>query len=80
MLFRSNVGVGYRFSDVWHARAPQIQLNILNVTDNKYLAAGGGALNARPVTGIFGSTLKPGTPLYTVGGGFGLVASVSSGY
>ncbi|MBB3173073.1 iron complex outermembrane receptor protein [Endobacter medicaginis] len=75
-----NVGVGYRLGDIGPARAPQIQLNILNVTDNKYLAAGGGAYNAKPVKGLFGSTINPGTPLYTVGGGFGLVVSIASGF
>lgn len=75
-----NATIGYRFKKLWFAKSPQIQINALNLTDNKYLASGGGSFNAHPVKGVFGSTLKGSAPLYTVGGGFGLVFSISSGF
>lgn len=75
-----NVTAGYRFDSVWRVRHPQIQVNAMNVTDRKYLSAGNGGLNARTTTGVFGSTIAGTAPTYIVGGGFGLVFSLASGF
>jgi len=75
-----NVTAGYRFHKIGFLKYPQIQVNAQNVTDNKYLASGGGGFTAKTIRGIYGNTIKGSQPLYTVGGGFGLVISVSSGF
>ena len=75
-----NVTLGYRFKKLWIAKYPQVQVNAQNISDNKYLAAGGGGLNAQTTRGVFGSTVKGSSPVYTIGGGFGLVVSVSTGF
>lgn len=75
-----NVTAGYRFKSFWRAKYPQIQVNAMNVTDRKYLSAGNGGLNAKSTTGVFGSTIAGRAPTYIVGGGFGLVFSLTSGF
>ncbi|WP_077806516.1 TonB-dependent receptor [Neoasaia chiangmaiensis] len=75
-----NVTMGYRFKKLWIAKYPQVQVNAMNITDNKYLAAGNGGLNARTTRGVFGSTISGSSPTYVIGGGFGLIFSVSTGF
>ncbi|MBU2655283.1 TonB-dependent receptor [Acidomonas methanolica] len=75
-----NVTAGYRFKKLWIAKSPQVQVNVMNLTDNKYLSAGNGGYNAKTTTGVFGSTIPGRAPTYIVGGGFGIIFSVTTGF
>ncbi|MDF2435486.1 MAG: iron complex outerrane recepter protein, partial [Mucilaginibacter sp.] len=76
----ANVTLGYRFRNIGPAKFPQIQLNLVNIGNEKYLSGVNGfAANAKATQGINGTTINGGNPNYFVGGGFGAVISVSAG-
>lgn len=77
----SDVSLGYRFSSLGRPKHPQIQLNLINIGDNNYLSGVAGISgNARATKGVFGTTVAASAPAYYVGGGFGALVSVSSGF
>jgi len=76
-----NAAVGYRFADRWHLKAPTLRLNVVNLTNEKYLAYNSAAVvNAKATKGVFGSTVAAGTPYYGIGAGLGAVATLSVGF
>ncbi|GAA4498795.1 TonB-dependent receptor [Gluconacetobacter tumulicola] len=77
----ANLGLGYRFRNVGFAKHPQIQLNFMNIGANDWLSGlYSVGTNARPVMGLHGHMINASAPLYTIGGGFAAVASVSTGF
>ncbi|WP_342627226.1 TonB-dependent receptor [Nguyenibacter vanlangensis] len=77
----SDLTLGYRFRSIGPARHPQIQLNLVNIGDNHYLAmAGSTTANARSVTGLRGTVVEGSSPIYLVGAPFSAFVSISSGF
>ncbi len=73
--------LGLRFHDVGFAKAPTVQLNLINLTNNKFLS-GINSLsgNAKPTTGVFGTTIAGTAPNYFVGEGFAAIATVKTAF
>ncbi|KPH87865.1 TonB-denpendent receptor [Komagataeibacter intermedius AF2] len=84
----SDITLGYRMKKLGPAKAPQIQLNIMNIGDNHYLSGGSSfTSNAHPVNTVAGGLYKSSTggastsaPIYLVGGAFAAMVSVSAGF
>ncbi|WP_170211043.1 TonB-dependent receptor [Neokomagataea tanensis] len=76
-----DVTLGYKFNSVKYLDHPQVQLNLVNVTDTHYLAiANSTTTNAKTTTGIYGTSIAGSSPIYTIGAPFGAFVSVSSGF
>ncbi|GBQ87619.1 TonB-dependent receptor [Acetobacter nitrogenifigens DSM 23921 = NBRC 105050] len=77
----ANMTLGYRFKTVGPAKHPQIQLNLINIGNEKYLSGAYGVTpNARTTRGVYGTSLSGSSPTYYVGAGFAAVVSLSSGF
>jgi iron complex outermembrane receptor protein len=76
-----NLSVGYRFDSVSFLKKPQIQFNLNNFTDSKYLSGiQGVSSNARATTSRTGTVIAGSAPTYLIGGGIGAVLSVSTAF
>jgi iron complex outermembrane recepter protein len=76
-----NLTVGYRLDNIGFIRRPQIQLNITNFTDKKYLSGMQGVTsNATATVSRSGSTIAGSAPTYLIGGGIGAVFAISAGF
>ncbi|MCQ8240227.1 TonB-dependent receptor [Rhizosaccharibacter radicis] len=72
---------GYRFHRYGVLKAPQIQLNLLNLTgatfrNGVYTVQN----NARPTKGVFGSTIAASTPAYYLQPGFAAICTLSTAF
>ncbi|POF63944.1 hypothetical protein KMAL_04770 [Novacetimonas maltaceti] len=83
----SDIALGYRMKKLGPAKAPQIQLNIMNIGDNHYLSGGSSfTTNAHPTRTVAGNmymsngVAKTSAPVYLVGGAFAAMVSVSAGF
>ncbi|NHN84154.1 TonB-dependent receptor plug domain-containing protein [Acetobacter musti] len=77
----SNVTMGYRFRNVWWLKHPQIQINLVNIGDEKYLSGAFGVTGAAKTTrGVYGTMISGSAPTYWVGGGFSAFVSMSTGF
>ncbi|OWK31284.1 TonB-dependent receptor [Sphingomonas dokdonensis] len=78
----ANASLGYRFDTIGFIKKPQFTLNMTNITDEKQLVGIQGVTsNALPTRSTDGSTLIPASnPTYTIGGGFGITASLSAAF
>ncbi|MDB5461136.1 MAG: TonB-dependent receptor [Caulobacteraceae bacterium] len=78
----ANMTFGYRMKNLAWAKTPVIQLNLVNITNNKYL---GGVYtvqnNAKAATAVNGTTVNAsGLPTYVAGAGFAAIVSVSASF
>jgi iron complex outermembrane receptor protein len=77
----ANVSLGYRFGTIGFAYKPQIQFNVMNVTNKKYLSGiQGVSSNALATTARNGTVIAGTSPTYNVGGGRGFSFTLSSGF
>lgn len=75
-----NVNIGYRFKNMWLAKHPQLQLNLLNIGNSGYLSGTSSIkTNARTMM-VAGHSVAGSAPQYYVGGGFAGVLSFSTGF
>ncbi len=73
--------VGLRLRDFGPAKAPTIQLNLINLTNNKFLSGISSlSTNAQNTTGLFGNTISGVASTYYVGEGFAAIATVKSAF
>ncbi|MCQ8240917.1 TonB-dependent receptor [Rhizosaccharibacter radicis] len=73
--------VGVRLPDVGPAKAPTLQLNLVNLTDNKFLSGiNSVSTNARTTTGVYGTSIAGSAPTYNVGEGFAAMATFKVGF
>ncbi len=73
--------VGLRFHDIGFAKAPTIQLNLINMTNNKFLSGINSlSANAKPTTGVYGTLIGASAPSYNVGEGFAAIATVKTAF
>lgn len=69
--------VGARWHDFGALKAPTLQVNFVNLTDNKFLSGVNGiTTNAKTTTGLYGTTISSNTPTYLIGEGFGVFATL----
>ncbi len=76
-----DMSIGYRLEDIAGiVKKPEIRLNLLNITNEKYLSAVGSTFtNAKATRGLDGSTIAAGTaPYYYVGAPFAMMATVTA--
>ncbi|NHO30201.1 TonB-dependent receptor plug domain-containing protein [Acetobacter farinalis] len=78
----ANLGIGYRFNDVFFLKRPQIQLNMTNLGNSHYLSGAWGlTTNARNTLGTDGHTvIKGSAPTYITGGNFTGLVSFTTGF
>ncbi|MBM9401471.1 TonB-dependent receptor [Gluconacetobacter azotocaptans] len=77
----ANISMGYRFGSIGFAKHPQLQLNFMNIGANNWLSGlYSVGSNAKPTMGRHGQVIQASGPLYTIGGGFAAVASVTTGF
>ena len=73
--------VGLRFHDFGPAKAPTIQLNLINLTNNKFLSGVASVSpNAQNTVGKFGTVIGGSSPAYFIGEGFAAIATVKSAF
>lgn len=77
----ANVSLGYRLHSVGALKRPQIQLNLINVGDARYLSGAWGLTsNAVATRGIYGHMVAASQPTYITGGKFSGVVSLTTGF
>lgn len=78
----ANLGIGYRFNDVFFLKRPQLQLNLTNLGNNHYLSGAWGlTTNAHNTLATDGHTvIKGSAPTYITGGNFTGLVSFTSGF
>ena len=73
--------VGIRLPDIGPAKAPTLQLNLINLTDNKFLSGINSITgNAQNTVGKFGNVIQGAAPTYLVGEGFAAIGTVKVGF
>jgi iron complex outermembrane receptor protein len=76
-----NLSVGYRFDSIGPVRKPQVQFNLSNFTNEKYLSGIQGVTsNAVTTASRTGTAIAGSSPTYLIGGGIGAVLSISAGF
>lgn len=77
----NSVYSGYRFHRFGYLKAPQIQLNLQNLTGATYRTGiYSSTNNAQTAKGVFGSTIAGSAPLYQLQPGFSIAVTVSSSF
>jgi iron complex outermembrane receptor protein len=78
----ANASIGYRLPTLGFVKKPQVQLNLTNITDKKYLSGMQGvtsnAVATTPRGG--GAPIPASAPTYLIGGGFGIIGSISAAF
>jgi iron complex outermembrane receptor protein len=76
-----NASIGYRFETTGFLKKPQMQVNVTNFTDKKYLSGMQGVTsNALATTTRSGTVIAGSAPTYLIGGGIGASLSVSAAF
>ncbi len=77
----NNVYGGYRFHRAGFLKAPQIQLNLANLTGATYRTGVYTVQNnAKTTTGVFGSSIAGSAPAYYLQPGFSIAATLSTAF
>ncbi|AQS91689.1 TonB-dependent receptor [Gluconobacter albidus] len=78
---KMDITVGYRFKNLGFLQAPNVKLNLTNITNNHYLGfPTSPKVNAQTQTGIFGNSIKGTAPTYMIAAPFAAMGSVSAGF
>jgi iron complex outermembrane receptor protein len=73
--------VGVRLPDIGPAKSPTLQLNLINLTDNKFLSGINSITpNAKNTVGRYGTLIAGSAPTYNVGEGFAAFATFKIGF
>lgn len=73
--------VGLRFHDIGFAKAPTLQLNLINLTNNKFLSGINSITsNAKATPGVYGNSIGAAAPAYFIGEGFAAIATVKTAF
>jgi iron complex outermembrane receptor protein len=77
----ANANIGYRFTSIRFVKKPQMQLNMTNITNKKYLSGIQGVTsNAQATVARNGTTIAGSAPTYLIGGGFGISGTISAAF
>lgn len=78
---QADATLGLRFPDIGAVRRPEIRLNLINLTDAKFLSGVAGITpNAQTQTGLRGSAVAGSAPSYYVGPGFAALLTLAAGF
>jgi len=73
--------VGIRLPDIGPAKTPTLQLNLVNLTDNKFLSGINSiTTNAHDTVGRYGTVIDGSAPNYNIGEGFAAFATFKVGF
>ena len=73
--------VGLRFHDIGFAKAPTVQLNLINLTNNQFLSGINSlTTNAKTARGVYGTSIAGSAPSYFIGEGFAAIATVKTAF
>ena len=73
--------IGLRFHDIGYAKAPAIQLNLINLTNNHFLSGINSlTTNAKTATGVYGTSIAGSAPSYFIGEGFAAFATFKTAF
>ncbi|CAK7192986.1 Vitamin B12 transporter BtuB [Commensalibacter sp. Nvir] len=76
-----NVALGYRFENFDIIKYPELRLNLINITDQKYLSGvAGPTANAHDVRGRNGTVIPGSSPTYYIGGGFAAMVTATTAF
>jgi iron complex outermembrane receptor protein len=76
-----NASIGYRFDTIGFIKKPQMQFNLTNFTNSKYLSGIQGVTsNAVATQSRNGTTVAGSSPTYLIGGGIGATFSISAAF
>ena len=80
-FYEMAAGVGLRLPDIGYARTPTLQLNFVNLTNNKFLSGINSiTTNAQNVVGRYGTLIAGSAPTYDIGEGFAAIATFKSAF
>ena len=80
-FYEMAAAVGIRLPDIAHAKSPTLQLNFVNLTNNKFLSGiNSVTTNAATITGRYGTSIAGSSPTYLVGEGFAAIATFKVGF
>ena len=78
---QADASIGMRLPNYGFIRAPQARLNLINVTDAKFLSGVAAVQpNAQDAIGIHGTLITGAAPTYYIGPGFAAVITVGSSF
>lgn len=76
-----NLAFGYRFDSYGFMKHPQIRMNFINITDQKYLSGvASPTANARTTIGKYGTSIPGSSPYYYIGGGFATMVTMTTAF
>ncbi|CAI3931136.1 Fe transport (CirA) (PDB:1BY3) [Commensalibacter papalotli (ex Botero et al. 2024)] len=76
-----NLAFGYRFDSYGFMQHPQIRMNFINITDQKYLSGVSSPTgNAHTTTGKYGTSIPGSSPYYNIGGGFATMLTMTTAF
>ncbi len=79
--YEMDATVGLRLRDIGFAKAPTVQLNLINLTNNKFLSGVSTVTsNTLPTAGKFGTMVQGTPPTYYIGEGFAAIATVKTAF
>ncbi|MDN7350113.1 TonB-dependent receptor [Acetobacter senegalensis] len=77
----ANMAVGYRFNDASFLHRPELRMNFINITNQRYLSGvADPTSNAKDTPGRYGTTIAGESPDYYIGGGFAALFTASTGF
>ena len=80
-FYEMAAAVGIRLPDIAYARTPTLQLNFVNLTNNKFLSGiNSFTTNAQNVTGRYGTLITGSSPTYDIGEGFAAIATFKTAF
>ena len=80
-FYEMDADVGLRLDDIGFAKAPTIQLNLINMTNNRFLSGVSSiTTNAQPTAGKYGTLIPGVAPTYLIGEGFAAIATVKTAF
>ncbi len=73
--------VGMRWHDLGALKAPTLQLDFVNLTDNNFLSGVNSiTTNAKTTNGVYGTKISGNLPTYLIGEGLGVFATFKFGF
>ena len=80
-FYEMSAAVGIRLPDIAYAKAPTLQLNFVNLTNNKFLSGiNSVTTNALNTVGKYGTLIGGSSPTYDIGEGFAAIATFKTAF
>ncbi len=80
-FYEMGADIGIRLPDIAYAKTPTLQLNFVNLTNNKFLSGiNSVTTNAQDTIGRYGTLISGSSPTYDIGEGFAAVATFKTAF